>query len=72
MKIYLSKIDDRKIVNFNISVDRANVVAKILMRHGVPADKLEVIAMADKEPVAHEYMPSGERENQRTEIYIEY
>tara|TARA_B100000686_G_scaffold354008_1_gene462149 strand:- start:5793 stop:6992 length:1200 start_codon:yes stop_codon:yes gene_type:complete len=66
------EIDDRKIVNFNISVDRANVVAKILMRHGVPADKLEVIAMADKEPVAHEYMPSGERENQRTEIYIEY
>ena len=65
-------VEDRKIANLNISVDRANAVAEVLMRHGVPADQLEIIAMSDKEPIAHEYMPSGERENQRTEIYIEY
>tara|TARA_Y100000814_G_scaffold293597_1_gene275933 strand:+ start:732 stop:1964 length:1233 start_codon:yes stop_codon:yes gene_type:complete len=66
------EVEDRKIANLNISVDRANAVAEVLMRHGVPADQLEIIAMSDKEPIAHEYMPSGERENQRTEIYIEY
>ena len=62
----------RQLANFNVSLERANAVAAALMRHGVPADKVQVIAMADNEPVSHEYMPAGERDNQRAEVYIEY
>jgi len=62
----------RQLANFNVSLERANAVANALMRQGVPADKVQVVAMADNEPLSHEYMPAGERENQRAEVYIEY
>ena len=47
-------------------------MAKVLVKHGVLSKQMEVIAVADKELIAHEYMPSGERQNQRAEVYIEY
>jgi outer membrane protein OmpA-like peptidoglycan-associated protein len=62
----------RQLANFNVSLERANAVANALMRQGVPADKVQVVAMADNEPLSHEYMPAGERENQRADVYIEY
>ena len=61
-----------QIVNFRISVDRAHAVARELMRLGVPAGKLNIGAKSDQERVFYEFMPAGETENQRTEIYIEY
>lgn len=61
-----------QIVNFRISVDRAHAVARELMRLGVPPGKLNIGAKSDQERVFYEFMPAGETENQRTEIYIEY
>jgi outer membrane protein OmpA-like peptidoglycan-associated protein len=61
-----------QIVNFRISVDRAHVVARELVRLGVPAGKLTIGAKSDQERVFYEFMPAGETGNQRTEIYIEY
>jgi outer membrane protein OmpA-like peptidoglycan-associated protein len=61
-----------QIVNFRISVDRAHVVARELVRLGVPAGKLSIGAKSDQERVFYEFMPAGETGNQRTEIYIEY
>ena len=62
----------RQLANFNISLERANAVANALLRQGVPVDKVQVVAMADNEPLSHEYMPAGEHENQRADVYIEY
>ena len=61
-----------KLANFNISMQRANVVATELIQKGIPAGNLYVGAMSDNEPVFYEVMPNGEYGNQRAEIYMDY
>ena len=61
-----------QLANFNISVDRANSVAKELMRLGIGGEQIFVGARSDSEPIYYEVMPSGEAGNRRTEIYIDY
>ena len=58
------------LANFNISIKRANAVAKALINHGVPAGRLIIDAVGASEPVSTEAMPSGERANRRTEISL--
>ena len=60
-----------KMVNFNISVSRADAIAKELMRLGVKRADILVGARADTEPMYYEVMPSGEAGNRRAEIYLE-
>ncbi|MBT6096637.1 MAG: OmpA family protein [Rhodospirillaceae bacterium] len=60
-----------KMVNFKVSVERANVVARELMRMGFKKDELLVDAVSDTEPEFYEFMPSGEAGNRRAEIYLE-
>jgi len=60
-----------KMVNFKVSVDRANIVARELMRLGTKQDELLVDAVSDTSPVFYEFMPSGEAGNRRAEIYLE-
>ena len=60
-----------KIVNFNVSLDRANAVASLLARRGVPRENIIVEARGDEEPVFHEFMPNGEAYNRRVEIYLQ-
>lgn len=59
-------------VNFQLSLDRAAAVSVELARLGVPAASVMVMGLADNEPITHEYMPLGEAENRRADIYIEY
>ncbi|MCZ6721428.1 MAG: OmpA family protein [Proteobacteria bacterium] len=61
-----------KLVNFELSVDRARTVAQELIRQGVPLGRVFVEARGDSEPVTHEIMPAGEAENRRAEIFISY
>jgi outer membrane protein OmpA-like peptidoglycan-associated protein len=56
------------LVNFKVSLDRANVVAAELVRQGVPARSVFVAAMSDSQPIFAEVMPAGDRANQRVEI----
>jgi outer membrane protein OmpA-like peptidoglycan-associated protein len=60
------------IVNFRISVDRAQSVAKALMRLGVSHNAILIIAKSDAEPAFLEAMPKGEAENRRTEIFLDF
>jgi len=60
-----------KMVNFKVSVDRANIVARELVRLGAKQDELSVDAVSDASPVFYEFMPSGEAGNRRAEIYLE-
>ncbi len=57
--------------NFNVSIDRANAVARELTRLGVEPSRLLVEAVGDSQPRYHESMPSGESENRRVEIFLE-
>lgn len=61
-----------RLVNFRISLDRAEAVARELAKLGIPADKVEVRAVADNDPVNYEIMPTGDAGNRRTEIFLDY
>jgi len=60
-----------KMLNFKVSVDRADAVARELIRLGVKKRELVVDAMSDAQPVYFEFMPTGEAGNRRAEIYLE-
>jgi len=59
-----------KLVNFSVSLDRANRVAGELRRKGVSRDKIVVQAKGDSEPLYFEFMPNGEAQNRRVEVFI--
>ncbi|MDP6563233.1 MAG: OmpA family protein [Alphaproteobacteria bacterium] len=59
-----------KLVNFNVSLDRANRVAGELRRRGVAAERISVVARGDEEPLYFEFMPDGEAKNRRVEVFL--
>ena len=63
---------EHKLVNFEISLQRANAVAEALVNAGAPSDRISVVAVGDSQPVSSEAMPAGEAENRRAEIYLIY
>ena len=61
-----------KMVNYEVSADRAQQVARILLQMGAPANSVTVTAKSDTDPIFYEFMPSGEAGNRRTEIYLDF
>ena len=62
----------RKVLNLNLSLDRASAVARALVAEGVPAGALSIEGAAASRPVADEDTPGNEALNRRAEIFIEY
>ncbi|MHA1569742.1 MAG: OmpA family protein [Alphaproteobacteria bacterium] len=60
-----------RLINFKLSLDRANTAAKRLAALGVDPGAMFVGAVSDNQPVYYEVMPAGEAANRRTEIYID-
>jgi outer membrane protein OmpA-like peptidoglycan-associated protein len=58
-------------VIFQKSQARANAVAQALIRAGVPADKVQIEAVGDSQPIYYESMPKGEDGNRRAEIFVQ-
>jgi len=61
-----------QMVNFNISLRRADAVARELFKLGVKPANVFVSARSDAEPIYFESMPAGQAGNQRAEIFIDY
>ena len=61
-----------KMTNFNVSIERADIIAREFLRLGVKKDRIFIGARADEEPLYYEVMPSGEAGNRRAEVYLEY
>ncbi len=61
----------RALVNFQISLDRANAAARILMSMGVPARSIAISALSDARPRYSETTPSGEAANRRVEVFLD-
>ena len=61
-----------KMINFEVSASRAERVAREFVKMGMKSSKLSVVSVSDSQPRYHEYMPSGEAGNRRTEIYIDF
>lgn len=60
----------RHLVNYQVSLDRANAVAEALLQMGVPVGKLQVEGKGDTAPIYAEYTASGEAANRRAELYL--
>jgi len=58
-------------VIFQKSQARANAVAQALIRAGVPADRVQIEAVGDSQPIFYESMPKGEDGNRRAEIFVQ-
>jgi outer membrane protein OmpA-like peptidoglycan-associated protein len=58
-------------VIFQKSQARATAVAQALIRAGVPADKVQIEAVGDSQPIYYESMPKGEAGNRRAEIFVQ-
>jgi flagellar motor protein MotB len=60
-----------RLANFEMSLKRANAVTAALVDLGVPRERIQTEARGDSQPVYHEFMPTGEAGNRRTEIFLE-
>jgi outer membrane protein OmpA-like peptidoglycan-associated protein len=58
-------------VIFQKSQARANSVAQALIRAGIPADRVQIEAVGDSQPIYYESMPKGEDGNRRAEIFVQ-
>jgi len=58
-------------INFGLSLDRANTVARELLRLGFTTSEFSIGAMSDSRPLFFEVMPSGEAGNRRVEIFLD-
>jgi outer membrane protein OmpA-like peptidoglycan-associated protein len=59
-----------KMVNFKISIDRADKIASTLVQLGVSKNNIQIAAVSDTQPAYYEFMLSGEAGNRRTEIFL--
>ncbi|TDQ83174.1 OmpA family protein [Dongia mobilis] len=57
-------------VNYKVSADRANSVARAFTKAGVPGHLVQVAAAGAVNPVSLETMPAGEANNRRVEIFL--
>lgn len=58
-------------VNYDVSAQRADAIARELLKLGAKRESLATFALADSRPVFYEVMPSGEAGNRRVEIFLE-
>lgn len=58
--------------NQRLSEDRARSVRDFLVEEGVPADQVKSVGMGENHPIATNATPSGQANNRRVEIVIDY
>lgn len=59
-----------RMVNLQISLNRASTVAQALSRLGVPPMQITVDSSGDRQPMYAETMATGEAGNRRAEVYL--
>jgi flagellar motor protein MotB len=64
--------DRADLVNYKVSLERANSVATELARSGVPGTKIQVMAEGARNPIYAETKATGAAGNRRTEIYLDF
>jgi len=62
--------EKHRLVNYKMSVERAKMVAKELIRRGANRRTVATAALSDTQPLYQEIMPNGEAGNRRAEIFL--
>lgn len=57
-------------INDPLSRDRAAAVRDYLVRHGVPAGRIQIEGRGERQPVADNATPAGRAQNRRVEIFL--
>jgi outer membrane protein OmpA-like peptidoglycan-associated protein len=58
--------------NLNLSIKRAEAVAKFLIRNGVPSNAIVMEGVSDEEPVYETRTARGIAANRRAEVFIDF
>lgn len=61
-----------KKANLKVSIARADNIAALLIKYGMPKSRIITEGLSDSRPAYQEVMPEGERLNRRAEVYISY
>jgi chemotaxis protein MotB len=56
--------------NMQLSTERANVVVRYLVEHGIPQDSIRAIGHGDSQPIASNATAAGRAKNRRVEIVV--
>lgn len=56
--------------NQSLSEQRANAVADVLLREGIPFSRIQTFGQGERQPVADNLTPQGKAQNRRVEIVI--
>jgi chemotaxis protein MotB len=56
--------------NMQLSTERANVVVRYLVDHGIPQDNIRAIGRGETQPIASNKTASGKAKNRRVEIVV--
>lgn len=67
-----SSVAEIKNGNLNLSIKRAESVAQLLIRSGVPSDAIVVEGVSDEEPVYETRTARGIAANRRAEVFIDF
>jgi len=59
-------------VNYKMSLERADAVAKALLSDGIPGNQMQVMAEGAQNPIYAESSATGVAGNRRTEIYLDF
>lgn len=62
--------DGEAAFNQQLSERRANAVADVLLRNGVPFNRIQAFGRGESQPVASNLTPEGKAQNRRVEIVI--
>jgi outer membrane protein OmpA-like peptidoglycan-associated protein len=71
-RTHAENLERHRQANARVSAERAETVARELVRLGVPAQAIYAGAVSDADPKYYEFMPSGEAGNRRAEIFIDF
>jgi outer membrane protein OmpA-like peptidoglycan-associated protein len=69
-KVELAAGGSARLASRKLASDRVKAVAVVLIRAGVPADRIELVSRGALDPVYIESAAAGEAGNRRVEIYL--
>lgn len=69
-KVELAAGGSARLASRKLAADRVKTVAVVLIKAGVPADKIELVSRGALNPLYIESAPAGEAGNRRVEIYL--
>jgi len=69
-KIELAAGGSARLASRKLAADRVKTVAIVLIKAGVPADRIELVSRGALDPLYIESAPTGEAGNRRVEIYL--